>query len=124
MKRQRESLNKACIVSIIVLIVLAIVGSILIHRFEYVAGTRNDVHFSMVYGFGLSLIFFFVMIPIAACASILALISLVLRHSNVSQILMLTCFDTPWSSYCLLCFCTLRTRGRRIPERLRAMGSS
>ena len=88
MKRQRESLNKACIVSIIVLIVLAIVGSILIHRFEYVAGTRNDVHFSMVYGFGLSLIFFFVMIPIAACASILALISLVLRHSNVSQILI------------------------------------
>jgi len=87
MKRQRESLNTACIVSIIVLTVLAIGGSILIHRFEYVAGTRNDVQYSMVYGFGLSLIFFFVMIPIAACASILAVINLVHRHSNLGQIL-------------------------------------
>ena len=87
MRRQRESLNTVCIILIIILITLAAGGSILIHRFEYVAGTRNDVHFSMVYGFGLSLIFFFVMLPIAACASILAVINLVHQHSNLGQIL-------------------------------------
>lgn len=87
MKRKREKLNTACIVSIIVLTILAIGGTILIHRFEYVAGTKNDVHMSMVYGFGLSLIFFFVMIPIATCSLILAVFNLVHRHSNLSQIL-------------------------------------
>jgi hypothetical protein len=88
MKLKRKITDTACIILIIILTVMAIGGSILIHRLEYVAGTRNDVHFSMVYGFGLSLIFFFVMLPIAACASILAVISLVLNHSNVGQILI------------------------------------
>ena len=88
MKRKSEKLNTACIILVIVLTILTIGGSILIHRFEFVAGTRNDVHFSMVYGFGLSLILLFLKILIAICASFLALISLIRQHSNVRQILM------------------------------------
>ncbi len=77
----------AYIIIIIILAVLAIGGSILIHRFEYLAGTQNDVHDSFVYGFGLSLILFPLMAPIALSASILAIISLAIRHRNISQIL-------------------------------------
>lgn len=87
-KRKREIPDIASIILIVVLTVLAIVGSILTHRFEYVAGTRNDVHYSMVYGFGLSVMLFLIMTLIAVSASILALISLVHRHSNVCQILL------------------------------------
>lgn len=87
-KRKRQIPDIAYIILIIVLSVLAIGGSILTRRFEYVAGTRNDVHYSMVYSFGLSLMLFLIITPMATCASILALISLVLRHSNVGQILL------------------------------------
>jgi len=83
-----RALKIAYIVLIIVLTVLAIGGSILTRRFEYMAGTRNDVDYSLVYGFGLSVMLFFLMTLIAVSASILALISLVLRHSNVGQILL------------------------------------
>jgi hypothetical protein len=70
---------------IIVLTVLTIGGSILIYRFKYVAGTRNDVDYAM-YSFGLFLILYPLMAIIALCASILALISLVRKHTNISQI--------------------------------------
>lgn len=83
-----RALSIAYIILIIVLTVLAIGGSILTRRFEYVAGTRNDAHYSFVYGFGLSLMLSFLMASLAVIASILALISLVLRHRNVRQILL------------------------------------
>ncbi|MHC4539614.1 MAG: hypothetical protein ACYTEK_09805 [Planctomycetota bacterium] len=89
MKRKWKTLSLAYIILIIVLTVVATGGSILIHRIEYIAGTRNDVDCSILYGFGLSVIlFFFILLPIAASASILALVSLVLRHSNVGQVLL------------------------------------
>lgn len=75
------------IILIIVLTVLTIGGSILIYRFEYIAGTRNDVDYAMFYSFGLSLILFLFILPsIAISASIIALISLVRKHTNISQI--------------------------------------
>lgn len=83
-----RALSIAYIILIIVITVLAIGGSILTHRFEFVAGTRNDAHYSVVYGFGLSVILFLVMAQIAVIASILAMISLVLRHRNIGQILL------------------------------------
>jgi len=86
--KDKRTLSIAYIILIIVLAALAIGGSILTRRFEYVAGTRNDTYYSFVYGFGLSVILFFLMAPIALIASILALISLVLRHRNVGQILL------------------------------------
>ena len=87
MKRKLKILNIVYTILIIVLSVLAIGGSILIRRFEYVAGTRNDGYYSFTHSFGLSMILFFIMALIAICTSILALISLVLRHSNIGQIL-------------------------------------
>jgi len=42
----------------------------------------------MVYGFGLFVVLFILMANIAVCTSILALISLVLRHSNIGQIFL------------------------------------
>lgn len=79
----------AYIILIIVLTVLAIGGSILIYRFEYVAGTRNDVDYAMFYSFGLSVILvLFILPPIALCASILALISLLPWHSSVGHVLL------------------------------------
>ena len=87
MKCKRQIPDIAFIILIIVLTILAIGGSLLIRQFEYVAGTRNDVHYSMVYGFGLSIVLFLIITPMATCASILALISLVLKHSNIRQIL-------------------------------------
>jgi hypothetical protein len=86
-KRKKKILSVVYTILIIVLTVLAIGGSILIRRFEYVAGTRNDGYYSFTHAFGLSMILFFIMAIIAICASILALISLVLRHSNIGQIL-------------------------------------
>jgi len=86
--RHDRVLNIAYIILIIVLTVLAIGGSILARRFEYVAGTRNDANYSVVYGFGLSVMLFLLMAPIAVIASILALISIVLQHRNFSQILL------------------------------------
>jgi hypothetical protein len=86
-KRKNKILSIVYTILIIVLTVLAIGGSILIRRFEYVAGTRNDGYYSFTHAFGLSMILFFIMASIAICASILALISLVLRHSNIGQIL-------------------------------------
>ncbi|MHC4172202.1 MAG: hypothetical protein ACYTBX_09810 [Planctomycetota bacterium] len=83
-----RALNIAYIILIIVLTILAIGGSILTHRFEYTAGTRNDAHYSVVYGFGLFLMLSFLMVPLAVITSLLALISLVLRHRNVGQILL------------------------------------
>ncbi|UCC98226.1 MAG: hypothetical protein JSW66_20565 [Phycisphaerales bacterium] len=89
MKHKWKTLSIAYIILIIVLTVLATGGSILTHRFEYIAGTRNDVDYSMLYGFGLSVILFlFILLPIATSASILALVSLVLRHGNVGQVLL------------------------------------
>jgi hypothetical protein len=82
-----RALSIAYIILIIILTVLAIGGSILAHRFEYVAGTRNDAYYSVVYGFGLSIMLFFLTVLLAVSASILALISLVHRHRNVGQIL-------------------------------------
>jgi len=82
------TLNIAYIIVIIVLAVLAIGGSILTHRLEYVAGTRNDAHYSVVYGFGLSVILFPLMVLIAVFASILALVSLLLRHGSLGRILL------------------------------------
>lgn len=83
-----RALSIAYIILIIVLTILAIGGSILARRFEYVAGTRNDASYSFVYGFGLSVMLFFLTALIAVSASILALISLMLRHRNVGQILL------------------------------------
>lgn len=83
-----RALSIAYIILIIVLTVLAIGGSILARRFEYVAGTRNDANYSVVYGFGFSIILFFLTALIAFSASFLALISLVLRHRNVGRILL------------------------------------
>lgn len=88
MKCKRQIPDIAYIILIVILTVLAIGGSLLIRRFEYVAGTRNDVHYSMVYGFGLFVVLFILMANIAVCTSILALISLVLRHSNIGQIFL------------------------------------
>lgn len=82
------TLNVAYIIVITGLTVLAIGGSIIIHRFEYLAGTRNDAHYSFVYGFGLSVILFPLMAFIAVFASILALFSLLLRHGSLGQILL------------------------------------
>ena len=87
MKRKNKILSIVYTSLIIVLTVLSIGGSILIRRFEYVAGTRNDGYYSFTHAFGLSMILFFIMALIAICTSILALISLVLRHSNIGQIL-------------------------------------
>ena len=92
LKLTRENLNKACIILITALSILAIGGSILIRRFEYVAGTRNDVYYSFSHGFHLSLILRLLLTFIAISASILAfirLISLVLKHSNIRQILFM-----------------------------------
>ena len=86
--RYDRALSIAYIILIIVLTILAIGGSILARRFEYVAGTRNDTYYSFVYGFGLSVMLFFLMALIAVSASILALISLVLQHRNIGQILL------------------------------------
>jgi hypothetical protein len=86
-KRKNKILSIVYTILIIVLTVLAIGGSILIRRFEYVAGTQNDGYYSFTHAFGLSMILFFIMAIIAICASILALINLVLRHSNIGQIL-------------------------------------
>ncbi|MHC4464395.1 MAG: hypothetical protein ACYS30_23645 [Planctomycetota bacterium] len=85
-----RALNIVYIVLFIVLTVLAIGGSVLTHRIEYVAGTRNDTHYSVVYGFGLSLMLFFIIAQLAVVASLLAIINLVLvlRHRNVGQILL------------------------------------
>ncbi len=83
-----RALSIAYIILIIVLTILAIGGSILARRFVYVAGTRNDTYYSFVYGFGLSVMLFFLMALIAVSASTLALISLVLRYRNVGQILL------------------------------------
>lgn len=81
-------LTIAYIILVVVLTVVAIGGSIAVHRFEYTAGTRNDAEYSVVYGFGLGLISYFLMAQIAASASVLALISLVLGHRDVRQILL------------------------------------
>jgi hypothetical protein len=86
-KRKKKTLSIVYTILIIVLTVLAIGGSILIRRFEYVAGTRNDGYYSLTHAFGLSMILFFIIVSIAICTSILALISLLLRHSNIGQIL-------------------------------------
>jgi len=83
----KRALSTAYIIIIIILAVLAIGGSMLTRRFEYVAGTRNDVRYSFVYGFGLSVMLTLITLPIAAGASLLALISLLLRHRNIGQIL-------------------------------------
>jgi len=79
-------LTIAYIVLVVVLTVVAIGGSIAVHRFEYTAGTRNDAKYSVVYGFGLFVALFLVMAPIAGGASFVALISLVLGHRNLRQI--------------------------------------
>ncbi len=92
MKLKREIPSKACIILIVVLTVLAIGGSIIIHRFEYTAGARNDVYYCFTHCFHLSLILRLLLISIAIPASILALIrliSLVLKHSNIRQILFM-----------------------------------
>ena len=80
--------NVAYIIVIAILTVLAIGGSIIIYRFEYLAGAHNDAHYSFVYGFGLSLILFPLMALVAVSASILALVSLVLRHGSPGRILL------------------------------------
>lgn len=92
MKPKRNIPNTACIILIIVLSVLAISGSILIRRFEYVAGTRNDGYYSFTHSFGLFMILFLIITPMALCCSIIALIrliSLVLKHSNIRQVLFM-----------------------------------
>lgn len=92
MKLKRENLNTACVYLIIVLTVLAIGGAIIIHRFEYVAGTRNDVYYSFSHTFHLSVILRLLLPFMAICTSILALIrliSLVLKHSDIRQILFM-----------------------------------
>jgi len=86
-KLKKENLNTACIILIIVLAALAIVGSVLVRRFEYVAGTRNDGYYGFTHSFGLSFILFLLLTPIMISASILALINLVLLHRNTGQIL-------------------------------------
>jgi len=73
---------------IIVLTILTIGGYIIVHRNEYVAGMRNDAQYSVVYGFGFSVMLFLLTAQIAVSASIFALISLILRHRNAGQILL------------------------------------
>ena len=88
MKSKLDIISVSYIVLINILIVLAIVGSILIYRFEYEAGTQNDAQYGFFYGFGFSLLLFPIMAIIALCTSIFALISLLKRHSNVGQVLL------------------------------------
>jgi hypothetical protein len=87
-----QSRNRVLIIAYVILIIiltaLAIFGSVLIHRSEYVAGTRNDAYYSIVYGFGLSVVQFFIMALVAMSTSILALISLVRKHQNINRILL------------------------------------
>ena len=91
MKLKREIPKKACIILIIVISVLAIGGSILFPRFEYMAGARNDATYSLFLVFPLSMLFL-IITPMAVCCSIIALIrliSLVLKHSDIRQILFM-----------------------------------
>ncbi|MBN2182736.1 MAG: hypothetical protein JW715_12560 [Sedimentisphaerales bacterium] len=82
-----RALNIAYIILITILTILAIGGSTLIHRPEYLAGTRNDPQY-IVTIFGFSLILFPILALVAASASIVALISLSLRHGNFVRILL------------------------------------
>ena len=88
MKFKLEITSGAYIVLINILIVLAVVGSFLIYRLDYVAGTQNRVDNNIVYSFGLFIILYPLMAIIALCTSIFALISLLKRHSNVGQVLL------------------------------------
>jgi len=88
MKFKLEITSGAYIVLINILIVLAIVGSFLIYRLDYVTGTQNRVDNNIVYSFGLFIILYPLMAIIALCTSIFALISLLKRHSNVGQVLL------------------------------------
>jgi hypothetical protein len=91
MKPKRNIPNTACIILIIVISVLAIGGSILFPRFEYMAGARNDAAYSLYLFFPVSMLFL-IITPMALCCSIIALIrliSLVLIHSNIRQILFM-----------------------------------
>jgi hypothetical protein len=86
--RNNRVFNIVYIVLIVVLIILAVGGSILADRFVYVAGTRNDTNYSMIYGFEFFIMLLLIMAPIAVGASIVAMISLVLRHRNVGEVLL------------------------------------
>ena len=90
------------IVLIVVLTVLAIGGSILVRQFEYVAGTRNDAKHD---GFGLALLLFLIVPPLAGGAVLVALISLVLWHRTIGQILLKLAFllIVP-----VICFCAFQ----------------
>jgi len=92
MKFKNKIPNTACVVSIIILTIIALGGLIIIHCFEYVAGTRNDVEYNFSHCFHLSIILRFLLISISIFTSILALIrliGLVLSHSNIRQILFM-----------------------------------
>ena len=91
MKRKKKILSIVYTILIVVLTVMAIGGSLLINRFQYLAGTRNDGGYSLYLAFRLAMLFL-IITPIAICTSILALIrliSLILRHSNIRQILFM-----------------------------------
>jgi hypothetical protein len=94
MKRNKEitsTASTACIILIIVITVLAIGGSLLINRFQYLAGTRNDGGYSLYLMFILAMLFL-IITPMALCTSILALIRLisrVLKRSNIRQVLFM-----------------------------------
>lgn len=85
---KNRALSFAYVILIIILAILAIGGSIFIHRSEYLAGTRNDPQYSFVVVFGLSLVLFPLMALVAVSASVLALMNLVVRHSNFGRILL------------------------------------
>lgn len=76
------------IIAIIILAILAIGGSLFIYQSEYIAGTRNDARHGIIYGFGLFLILSPIILSIAGLSSIVALISLILRHKNIGQIIL------------------------------------
>jgi hypothetical protein len=87
-QKDKRALSIIYIIAIIILAILAIGGSLFIYRTEYIAGTRNDVHHGAFYGFGLFLILSPIILSIAGLSSIVALISLILRHKNIGQIIL------------------------------------
>lgn len=86
--KDKRILSTAYIIVIIILTILVTGGSLFIHRSEYIAGTQNDAHHGAIYGFGLSLILFPLIALLAVSSSIMAIISLVLRHNNARTIIL------------------------------------
>jgi hypothetical protein len=85
MKYKWTFIDKAYIILIGILTIILVTGSIITHHIDYLTGTQKDIQHTGAYGFLLSAILLFCMAWIAVIPSILALVSLVYRHSNVGQ---------------------------------------